>query len=358
MSFFEDDKNKAKKTEFVSVVWGYHKQLYTLSALENYHLRALNTAQNLGLNLRVVSISAQAPIEKDPHFPVNCLVERYRGWIWYIQYLLKHRKALIYANTFTLQSFIVPFICSRTIFMGHDSVKRKTWFKQLLQNFVLRRFAKVRVVTEEEKQFLVHHGMDSDRIAVVPLAIDTDHFSETSTVSKKGLVFLGNATPDKDVVTILKAVGKVREKVPEITLDIIGEIRDEQVKNLISQLQLHDIVKVHGFVTHAELPKLLNQFLICINSSISEGQCLAVYEAALCGMALCLPITLSFSGVFKDKALFHEVGDYEQLAKNIEQYYSTPEIIPRYQQACQEMIRNNYSSVVIDQQLKDLFSSI
>jgi cobalamin biosynthesis Mg chelatase CobN len=62
--------------------------------------------------------------------------------------------------------------------------------------------------------------------------------------------------------------------------------------------------------------------------------------------------------VFKNKALFHEVGDYERLTKNIEQYYSTPEIIPRYRKACQEMIRNNYSSVIIDHQLKDLFSSI
>jgi hypothetical protein len=71
-----------------------------------------------------------------------------------------------------------------------------------------------------------------------------------------------------------------------------------------------------------------------------------------------LPGTLSFSGVFKDKALFHEVGDYVELAKNIEQYYRSPEMIVRYRQACQEMIKAYYSSAVIDRQLKDLFASV
>ena len=67
---------------------------------------------------------------------------------------------------------------------------------------------------------------------------------------------------------------------------------------------------------------------------------------------------MSFIGVFKDKALFHDVYDFEKLANNINTYLDDKELISNHVFKNIEMIKNEYSINVIEEKLKKLIISI
>lgn len=347
---------RKKADQFTSVIHGYHKQLASLSEKENYHIVALESALKLGYSVIVLSVASTANIVKDIHTDKKIYVIDYKSLTSYVKFLWLHRHDIVYANTFTWQSFLVPFFCRKAIFMGHDSVVRKTVLKKIIQTFVFKLFAKIRVVTQDEKDYLVQHGINENKIYVVPLAIDTEMFLSTELPNRSGLVFLGNVTPDKNILTILRSLRIVIDTIPHVQLTILGEVRDQKFLDLRKSLELEKNVVLGGFIPHKQLAEELQKYSICVNSSYSEGQCLAVYEAALCGLGLCLPRTLSFKSVFCDMALFHDVTDHVQLAENIALYMKDETLLKQHNTKAIEHIRKNYSSAVIANKESKLFT--
>lgn len=347
---------KKKNPKFVDIIWGYHEQLAKLSPVENYHMQALEVANSLGYDLDILLINSAANIKNDPNFANRANICHYESIFKYIFFLFRNRKSLIYANTYTWQSFLAPFICRRVIFMGHDSVVRKNWKKQLIQDFVFRFFYKIRVISEGEKIFLEKRGIKSKKIFVIPLAIDVNNFYFSDKVARNNLVFLGNVTPDKNIKDILLALNEVVKMFPNLKLEIFGEIRDANFYSIVDSLGLKNNIIIHGFVPHSSLAPYLRKTLIYVNSSISEGQCLAAYEAVLAGNALCLPNTISFTDVFKDSALFHNLYDSSQLAKNIIKYLTDINLINNNVLCGQNYVLDNYTKEKINNQVEKLFS--
>lgn len=343
---------------FVSIFWGYQKDFYSFSAVENYQLHPLVVAKNMGYKPVAFVGMAENKVEDDPHYDPDIKVIYYKNIWQYLLFLWKHRSSLVYANTFVWQSFIVPFICRRSVFMGHHTVNRKTRLKQLIQDFVFKFFWRIRVVVEGEKQFLIRHGCPPEKIFVIPYALDTDNFHREENSNRQGIVYLGKITRKKNPGTILKAIALAKKHVPNIKLYVIGEILEDKQEFLeaIKNFDLGDNIELLGFVPHYELPRYLNRYLIYVNSSVKEGQCLAVYEAVLCGLNTCLPRILAFEDIFKDKALFHEVFDHETLAKNIVSYLQDSDLAERHNRDCREFIVARYGKDYIERQLIECFT--
>ncbi len=133
---------------------------------------------------------------------------------------------------------------------------------------------------------------------------------------------------------------------------------DENIKNFISKSKFKESILTYGFLPNEKLVPELNKNLIYLNSSLDEGQCVAVYDAALSGCALCLPKIMSFVGVFKDSALFHDIYDHEALARNILYYIDHPEIIKKHNEENIKMITENYSTECIESKMRELFLKI
>jgi glycosyltransferase involved in cell wall biosynthesis len=344
-----------KPNKFISIIWGYHAQLAKLSPIENYHLHDLKLAQSLGYETEAFLIAPNVKIESDPNFSsLNVKISYYKNPWQYIKWLFKNRHAVIYANTFIWQSLVVPLFAQKSIFMGHDSVCRKNKYKQILQNISFYLFSRLRVISPDEKDFLIEQVVKETKINIVPLTLDIDRFSIENT-DRQNLAFLGNVYWDKNINDVLIALTIVQEKYPNVKLEIFGEIRDPKFESLVAELNLKNNIIVHGFVPHSELPAHLAKTLIYVNSSISEGQCLAVYEASLAGNALCLPNTLSFRSLFKNRALFHELFDHETLSKNILSYLDNPELRKKHITDSQKFIKENYNPDIIAQKTKKLF---
>ena len=342
---------------FISIIWGYPKYFYNFAEEEHYHLHALKVAKGLGYKIIVIIKNPPDIIENDPSFDKETEVIYYSNFLMYVYQIIKYslKDSIFYVNSVVPQSLIVPFLARKTIFMGHTHPERQTWFKQKIFNFSMKLFSKIRLNNNEEKAFLLKEGLKEKKLQVVPLSLSFKNYKLLkNTQERKDLVYFGNVTNKKNLSTIIKACNIVCEKFPDIKLNIIGKEYDKIDDQIINN-KLR-IVK-HGFIEKTEeVNKLLNNYLVYLNSSFDEGMCVAVYNAALSGCALCLPKIMSFTGVFENKALFHEVTDYEQLAKNIIYYLENPQAAEKHNELCQEMIEKDYNYQKISGKMKDLFT--
>ncbi len=142
----------APAQKFVSIIWGYHKQIFTFTREQNYHLLPVEVMSKKGYVCEIFAIDSQVEIEKDPNFPKNTKVIYYSGFTKYIGYLWQNRQSLVYVNSLTLKTLFSSLILRRSIFMAHDQVlplasKR---FKRIVTLFFYRFFSKIRVINSAE----------------------------------------------------------------------------------------------------------------------------------------------------------------------------------------------------------------
>jgi glycosyltransferase involved in cell wall biosynthesis len=239
--------------------------------------------------------------------------------------------------------------------MAHTQPKRPSQKKQKIQNFVYRFFKAIRLNNETERDFLLGQKTDPKKLFIIPLIVSQDVFKLTNQEEeRKDLVYFGNITAKKNLLTILKAYELVKISKPDIKLNIIGNMWDKNVEEYANNSIYKSDIIFHGYLPNEILVEKLNRNLIYLNSSIDEGQCVAVYDAALCGCALCLPNIMSFVDVYKNKALFHDVYDHKKLSENILFYINNPDIIKAHNKICIDMIKKDYSIDIIENKLKDM----
>lgn len=342
---------------FVSVIWGYAKYFYNFAEEEHYHLHALKLAREMGYKTVVLLRAEKGVMEGDPQFNKETEIIYYSNIFSYLATIIKYsvRGAVFYVNSVEPQSLLVPFLARKTVFMGHTHPIRQTKLKQKIFNFSMKFFSKVRLTNETEKNFLVSEGLKAEKLKVVPLSLSLkDYKLLNNTEERKDLVYFGNITAKKNLPTIIKACNLVCQKYPETKLHLIGREYEKIPEDLVDpKLQ---IIR-YGFIQEAkEVNVILNKFLIGLNSSFDEGMCVAVYNMALAGCALCLPKIMSFTDVFKNQALFHEVNDAEQLAKNIIFYLENQPAAKEHNQRCREMIIRDYNYQKVSELMRDLFT--
>ncbi len=351
-----------KNKKFVSIIWVYSKEMHGLSMEENYHLHILKIAKDNGYSPYVIIRSGKEFMMADPNFDKSIMMIDYGNIFYYICNIIRFsvQKSVFYVNSYELQSFIVPFLARRTIFMGHNQTKRGSERKQKIQNFVFKFFTLIRLNNEKEKEYLISQGTDVNKLFVIPLIVSQKIFKLTENQNeRKDIVYLGNITQKKNLKTILEALNEVRKTKSGIQLHIIGKVIDETVITKTKELGLENNVIFHGYmVQDKKMTDLLNSILISVNSSTDEGQCVSVFDTALCGCVQCLPKIMSFEGVFKDKALFHDVFDHEQLAKNILLYLDNPDMMGEHRKKCIEMIQKDYSKEAVERKMQIMFSKI
>jgi glycosyltransferase involved in cell wall biosynthesis len=139
----------------------------------------------------------------------------------------------------------------------------------------LLRLAERRLASSRTK---LHHA---------PLGVDFQLFSPrpagASTTRK--LVHIGTLTPVKDQATLLHAFARLRDRGPDVALDIIGDgpLR-QRLDQMVQALGIAPSVTFRGAIDHASLPDVYRAGTVCVISSRHEAQCMVAIEGAACGL--------------------------------------------------------------------------
>lgn len=135
-----------------------------------------------------------------------------------------------------------------------------------------------------------------ERVSVIPNATDTSAFTPPADMKYKSWA----SKIDQKGITIIVITRLVYRKGSDLFVDVIPEIcnrhphinwiiggdgpRRSQFDQMIDRHSLMNRVKMLGSLKHTEVRSVLNQGQIFLNCSLTEAFCIALIEAASCGL--------------------------------------------------------------------------
>ncbi len=153
-------------------------------------------------------------------------------------------------------------------------------------------------------------------IEIIPNAIDVAAYNLPVGRVDRRVCFLGRDDPRKGLDVLLAAWPRIREAVPNATLQVMGADRDTRV----------DGVEFLGRVTGGEKNRILASSLVyAAPNTGGESFGIVLAEAMAAGCAVVCTDLDAFKAVVGENALLVPVGDPESLAKAIIELLEDPE---------------------------------
>ncbi len=348
--------------KFISIIRGYHKQIFSFDKEQNYHMLPLEAMKELWYNCEIFAINSQTRIEDDPNFVKWVNVIYYKNFFQYIKYLLDNRTAIIYSNTLTIKTLLVWIFGRKTIFIPHDSIFWSNKIKEIIIKFFYRFFRKIRLNNWAEVQET--NKIRKNLWVKIPLVVSGKFYNSNFNFDKENIfISLGNLIPKKHPELILQALKIVKDKGYNFRLKVIGEDRLARTywytyKDLIKKYKLESEIEMLWFVSHSDLPKCIEWACLYLNASTQEWLCLAVYESVLMWLQTILPNILSFDQVFWENGLYYQQKNVNDFADKIIYFINHRESFVQKIKKTQNLILKDYNYNSIKLKLQKLFLSI
>jgi len=305
-----------KNKKFISIIWWYHKQIFNFENEQNYHIFPIEVMKEEWYDCEIFAIDSKVKIEDDPNFIKWTKVIYYKNFLWYLIYLFKNRKNIIYSNSLTIKTLVVWLIWKKTFFYSHSFPFWNNFIKKIIIQFFYKFFTKIRINNLDE--FKKIEKIKKGLWYICPLSI-SNYFLNKNFEKENYWTWIWNLTDIKNPEMLLKLWKKLKENNINYKIKIIWEDRYNKnwksFKNLVLENKLENYIELLWYLKPKEIKNILNKSLIYLNTSLWEWQCLAVYEWALAWNYLCLQNILSFPSVFWKNAFYHNSS--EELFENI-----------------------------------------
>jgi len=136
------------------------------------------------------------------------------------------------------------------------------------------------------------------KIVVIPNAVDVEAFRPAlpARERRRELLFVGNRKPSKGIAVLLRALGRIREQRPDITLRLIGRSPDQATEaswhRLAAELGVGDAVVFDGPADRQGVAEALRHAALFVHPSPRETFGVVAAEALAAG----IPVVAADSG--------------------------------------------------------------
>ncbi|PHJ22807.1 n-acetylglucosaminyl-phosphatidylinositol biosynthetic protein family gt4 protein, partial [Cystoisospora suis] len=150
-----------------------------------------------------------------------------------------------------------------------------------------------------KENFVLRSGMHPSRVYVINNAVDSGTlFPDPSRRPKPPeirIVVLSRLTYRKGIDLLVTVIPPICNKLPHINFVIGGDGPKRIIlEEMREKFRLHDRVELLGAVSRGDVCSLLQSGHIFLNTSLTESFCIAIVEAAACGM---LVVSTNVGGV-------------------------------------------------------------
>jgi len=197
-----------------------------------------------------------------------------------------------------------------------------------------RKAASLATVSEfSKKDIIENYGIQPDKIAVTYNGLAEDFFEiseeEKAIVRQKltnGMpyfVFVGTANKRKNVVNILRAFDAFRRNGHAAKLVFAGSNKywDKEMTSALRKMQFADNVIFTGYLSTAELNKIISASFSLLYPSLFEGFGVPIIEAFACGTPVITSNTTSMPEVAGDAALLVNPFFVEEITTAMESLF-------------------------------------
>lgn len=190
------------------------------------------------------------------------------------------------------------------------------------------------VVSQSTLDEFKERGFDTSNFAMVMNAIDQAAFpmKVCEKFPEPSIAYFGRLKKYKSVDHLVYAFAKVKEKIPNAKLHIMGrgDFMDE-LKAIAKSLGVEADTKFWGYVTEEQKVDILSKVHCVVNTSMKEGWGITNIEANACGT----PVISADSPGLRDSVkngvsgLLYQYGNVDELASVIHKVLSDKELSDR-----------------------------
>lgn len=269
-------------------------------------------------------------------FPPRSVKSGKIGWLYLLYFFIKdHRKkkfdCLIafwgYPTGFfaalITKVFGVPSIVS---VLGADSSSIKSInygifhrrYPRMIATWSYQNCSVLLAISEFQANRLKSFGITRD-IRVIPWGADAMMYRFTQKPKNEILqvIHVGHINPVKDQYTLLRAFSLIRKN-RKAKLSIYGiDTMDGAIHKFSQELGVESDVEFCNVVPYYEMPGHYKKANVMLHTSLSEGQCMALTEAAACGVLMAGTRVGILYDLGKEYGVVVEVGDHEGLANGV-----------------------------------------
>ena len=239
---------------------------------------------------------------------------------------------------YTNQTFPLMQVVRPVIITVHDiSYIRFPWlykntsqiYRQYINEMVVRKADMIIVPSYSTKRDLTYlFGIRSEKIKVIYHGVES-RFVEISNVEEyrrrnnlpaKMILTVGTLEPRKNIVTLIKAFKKLRERgLKDYKLVVAGDKRGN-VKELLDEIKSNNLkhaILFPGTVKDKDLPLLYNCAKIFVYPSLCDGFGMPPLEAMACGIPVITSNTSAFPEVVGDAGIMVDPTDVRALCDSM-----------------------------------------
>ncbi len=194
-----------------------------------------------------------------------------------------------------------------------------------LVKLTLQKASTVIALTQYQRKFA--EKIVSRPYYVIPFGVDANQFCFHTKQFHQPLrcLHVGSFIPVKDQSTLLKCFAQFSQQIPAV-LQLVGEgYLESDLKLECKLLNINSLVTFSGFQPHIDIQKFYEWADVLIHTSLYEGQCLAVTEAAASGVLIAGTNVGLISDLGSDCCVVAETGEADELARAIIAVVQNPE---------------------------------
>ena len=199
-------------------------------------------------------------------------------------------------------------------------------FQRFLAKWAYRETSRLLCMTKFQQDSLLKHGI-SRAVYIIPCGVDLSMFKFRLKIpgSVLQIIHVGHLNRVKDQGTLLRAFAILIKQQPS-RLRIFGvDCLGGQLQKLCRELNIEKHVQFLDMLPHVEMPAQYGSADIIFHTSLSEGQCMALTEAAASGVLLAGTRVGLLYDLGDGYGITVEPGDYKNLAEKTISILNKPE---------------------------------
>lgn len=199
-------------------------------------------------------------------------------------------------------------------------------FPRFISTWAYQRAKVLLAISEYQKETLQHFGINRE-IKVIPWGADSTmyKFSDKDKSEELRVIHVGHLNPVKDQRTLLKTFAIISKQIPA-RLKIFGlDCLNGALQKYSEELGIRDCVEFHDMIPYSHMPAHYQHADLMIHTSLSEGQCMALTEAAACGVLISGTRVGLLYDLTEECGISVNVGESELLASKILELTQKPE---------------------------------
>ncbi len=265
--------------------------------------------------------------------------------------------ALQQAGMPVLETIHHPITVDRKLEIEHARSLPEEWGKRRwyaftkMQTRVAKRMMRVMTVSESSLDDICNdHGVNTDRIHVVPVGVDPDLFKPLPDIARVPGRIVTTASADvalKGLHYLLEALAKLRTENADAHLVIIGKPKEGgKAMDTLERLGLEDHVEWISGVPDQRIVELYSECSVACVPSLYEGFSLPAIEA----MSSAAPLVATTGGALPEVCGDHEVsallvepGNSDELAAALARVLDNPALGEELGQAARQRVLDKWS---------------